>query len=378
MTQEFQVTPWEVTGIVDYDKLIQEFGTERITSELLKEIERVTGELHPLLRRGFFFSHRDMPRVLEAYKKGDGFFLYTGRGPTGHMHIGHLIPFLFVKWLQDKFKAPVIIQITDDEKFLYKEELTLETTRKYSFENACDIIACGFNPDLTFIFQDSEYTNFYPLAVKIAKKITLSTVKAVFGFKNEANIGLIFFPAVQAMPCFLLEKQCLIPAAIDQDPYWRIQRDIAPKLGYPKTAAIHSKFLPGLEGPTGKMSASKEQTAIYLTDKPETVRKKIIKYAFTGGQPSIVEQREKGGNPNICTVFQWLNTLLEEDDAKIKNRENMCLSGKLICGECKNYLVEKLTNFLIEHQQRRQEAKNKIDSFKYTGTLAREMWNKKW
>lgn len=378
MSQRFQVTPWEVTGVVDYDKLIEDFGTEKITPQLLKEIENITGGLHPLLRRGFFFSHRDLPQVLEAYKKGEGFFLYTGRGPTGHMHIGHLIPFLFVKWLQDKFKVPVIIQITDDEKFLYKEEFTLETTRKYAMENIYDIIACGFNPDLTFIFQDSEYTNYYPLAVKIAKKITLSAVKAVFGFKNETNIGLIFFPAIQAMPCFLLEKQCLIPAAIDQDPYWRIQRDVAPKLGYPKTAAIHSKFLPGLEGPTGKMSASKEQTAIYLTDNPETVKRKIIKYAFTGGQPSVAEQKKKGGNPNICTVFQWLNSLLEMDDKSIKNRESMCLSGQLLCGECKNYLSDKLIEFLSSHQQRRVEAKKHVDSFKYTGVLARELWSKKW
>ncbi len=378
MSQRFQVTPWEVTGVVDYDKLVEDFGTERITPQLLKEIENITGELHPLLRRGFFFSHRDLPQVLEAYRKGEGFFLYTGRGPTGHMHLGHLIPFLFVKWLQDKFKVPVIIQITDDEKFLYREEFTLETTRKYAMENIYDIIACGFNPDLTFIFQDSEYTNFYPLAVKIAKKITFSTVKAVFGFKNETNIGLIFFPAIQAMPCFLLEKQCLIPAAIDQDPYWRVQRDIAPKLGYPKTAAIHSKFLPGLEGPAGKMSASKEQTAIYLTDNPETVRRKIIKYAFTGGQPSIAEQREKGGNPDVCTVFQWLKTLLEPDDNSVRKRESMCLSGQLICGECKNYLSDKLIEFLSDHQQRRLEAKKQVDLFKYTGALARELWSKKW
>lgn len=378
MSKEFQVTPWEVEGIVDYDKLIDEFGTERLTPNLLKIIENIAGELHPLLRRGFFFSHRDLKKVLEAYKKGQGFFLYTGRGPTGMMHIGHLIPFLVVKWFQEKFKVPAIIQITDDEKFLYKEEFSLETTRRYAAENIYDIIACGFDPDLTFIFQDSEYTNFYPLAVKIAKKITLSTVKAVFGFKNETNIGLIFFPAVQAMPCFLLEKQCLIPAAIDQDPYWRVQRDIAPKLGYPKTAAIHSKFLPGLEGPTGKMSASKEETAIYLTDKPDTVKQKIMKYAFTGGQATLKEQREKGGNPNICTVYQWLNFLLEEDDLKIKSREAKCRAGELICGDCKTYLYDKLADFLLKHQQKREQAKKTVGIFKYNGNLAEAMWKKTW
>ncbi|MHA1753928.1 MAG: tryptophan--tRNA ligase [Candidatus Odinarchaeia archaeon] len=378
MSEEFEVTPWEVEGIVDYNRLIEEFGTEKLTSSLLNRIAKLAGGLHPLLRRDFFFSHRDLGKVLNSYERGDGFFLYTGRGPTGQMHIGHLIPFMLVKWLQEKFKVETVIQITDDEKFLYKPDLSLSDVRRFAIENIYDIIACGFDPDLTFIFQDSEFTNFYPLAVKIAKKVTLSTVKAVFGFKNENNIGLIFFPAIQAMPSFLINKQCLIPCAIDQDPYWRIQRDVAPKLGFNKTAAIHSKFLPGLEGPAGKMSASKEETAIYLTDSPEDVKKKIMKYAFTGGQPTLKEHKEKGGNPEICTVFQWLQTLFEEDDSKIKEREENCKSGNVFCGDCKKYLCEKLSEFLIEHQRKRKEAKSKINLFKYDGKLAKEMWSKHW
>ena len=64
---------------------------------------------------------------------------------------------------------------------------------------------------------------------------------------------MTFFPAMQAAPAFLpsiLKGEninWLIPAAIDQDPYWRgIAREVAPKLGYPTPAQIHSKFLPDL------------------------------------------------------------------------------------------------------------------------------------
>jgi tryptophanyl-tRNA synthetase (EC 6.1.1.2) len=117
---EFEVTPWEVKGKVDYDKLIQEFGTKRITPELKEEIRKLAGELHVLLRRDVFFSHRDLDLVLQDYKAGKGFFLYTGRGPSRGMHLGHLIPFIFTKWLQDAFKVNVYIEVTDDEKFLQK------------------------------------------------------------------------------------------------------------------------------------------------------------------------------------------------------------------------------------------------------------------
>ncbi|XP_054795274.1 uncharacterized protein LOC129300718 isoform X2 [Prosopis cineraria] len=36
------------------------------------------------------------------------------------LHLGRLVPFMFTKYLQDAFKVPLIIQFTDDEKFLWK------------------------------------------------------------------------------------------------------------------------------------------------------------------------------------------------------------------------------------------------------------------
>src|SRR6476620_7689270 len=152
-----------------------------------------------------------------------------------------------------------------------------------------DIIAIGFDPKKTKILVDTkDIKRIYPIALEIAKRITFSTVKAVFGFENSTNIGMIGFPPIQAAPCFLpsiIEKKptpVLIPAAIDQDPYWRVTRDIAEKLGYPKPAQIHSKFIPGLTS-FGKMSSSKPETALFTADDPEILETKI-KNTFTGGQ----------------------------------------------------------------------------------------------
>lgn len=58
----------------------------------------------------------------------------------------------------------------------------------------------------------------------------------------------------------------LIPCAIDQDPYFRVCRDVAPKLGYPKPALIQAKFFPALQGPGSKMSSSIESSAIFMND----------------------------------------------------------------------------------------------------------------
>lgn len=192
-----KVTPWDVEGAVvdgvqvaiDYNKLVQEFGTREITSDLLQRFESLTGwKPHPLLRRGTFFSHRELDFILTRYEQGKPFYLYTGRGPSSSsMHMGHLIPFLFTKWLQDVFDVPLVIQLTDDEKFLFKPNLKLEDVQKFAFDNARDIVACGFKLEKTFIFSNLDYVGgaFYHNVVRIARMITTSQSKGTFGFNDR-------------------------------------------------------------------------------------------------------------------------------------------------------------------------------------------------
>ena len=174
----FIVTPWHVEGKIDYDKLIKRFGTEKISNELVQRIEKIAGESHFMLRRGIFFSHRDLKRILDDYEKGNDFFLYTGRGPSGHTHIGHLIPWVFAKWLQDKFDVNMYFQLTDDEKFYAKPDLTLDDTKKFAYENALDFIALGFKPENTkIIINTRNIQTLYPIAAQVAKKINFSNTK---------------------------------------------------------------------------------------------------------------------------------------------------------------------------------------------------------
>ncbi len=370
-----KVTPWEVQGEVDYDKLIQEFGTKKIDKTLKEKLLNKMKEGPNMINRDFFFSHRDLNLILKDYEEGKGFFLYTGRGPSGQMHLGHMIPLLFTKYLQDSFDVNLYIQITDDEKFLYKKEKTWNEIKKNSEDNIRNIAALGFNPEKTFIFRDSEYIkNIYPLVLKTARKITFSTAKAVFGFTNETNIGMIHYPAYQIIPTFFEKKRCLIPSAIDQDPYWRIQRDIAESLGYYKTAAIHSKFFPPLTGVSGKMSSSIKESAIWLTDDEKTVKKKINKYAFSGGKETIEEHRKKGGDISVDVSFQWLNIFFEPDDKRMQEIKEEYTSGRMLTGELKEILIGKVNSFLEKHRK----AVERVDAeaYLYKGKLAKEMWDK--
>lgn len=366
------VDPWTVTSTsnkgVDYDKLIRQFGSTKIDDALLERFEKITGHKpHHFLRRGIFFSQRDVHDILTRYEAKKPFFLYTGRGPSStSMHVGHLIPFIFTKWLQDVFDVPLVIQLTDDEKFLWKD-LKAEEAQKLAFENAKDIIACGFDVNKTFIFSDMQYIGscpeFYRNMLKVQKCVTYNQVKGIFGFGDSDCIGKISFPATQASPSFSnsfpgifgakKDIPCLIPCAIDQDPYFRMTRDVAPRLGYPKPALIHSTFFPALQGAQTKMSASDSNSAIFLTDTPKQIKSKINKYAFSGGGASVEEHREKGGNCDVDIAYQYLTFFLEDDDRLAQIRKEYS-RGSMLTGELKKELITILHKIVAEIQERRK------------------------
>ncbi len=362
--KESVVNPWEVSGDIDYNKLVKEFGVSIIPDNLKKEFKN----LHPLLRRSIYFAHRDFDKWIENHKKGKKVSIITGRGPSEKMHLGHLVPFLVAKSLQDQFDCEVFIPISDDEKFFVKEDLNFKNALEYSKDNILDLIALGFKPGKTFIFQDFVYTNIYKYAAQVAKRINYSTAKAAFGLKPENNIGWSFYPAVQAahilFPQFQRGKHLsLVPVGIDQDPFIRLTRDIAnhKDFNFEKPAAIHAQFIPSLHG-GAKMSSSGEGV-IFLSDTPKEVEKKIKRYAFSGGRDTLEEHRKLGGNPDVDVSFQYLRIFFEPDDIELKKIENDYRTGKLLSGELKQITIDKINAFLKEHQENKKKAENLVDKF---------------
>ncbi|MFW9963201.1 MAG: tryptophan--tRNA ligase [Candidatus Sifarchaeia archaeon] len=365
---DFIVTPWEVEGIVDYDRLIEQFGTERITEDLRNQMYKITKEKHFMLERNLFFSHRDLGWILTEFEKGNKFVLYTGRGPSGITHIGHLVPWMFTKWMQEKFDTRLYFQMTNDEKYVFEPHLSLDDVRKFTYDNTLDLLALGFQPEDTYVIQDIEHIDLlYEIALDVARKVTFSTVKAVFGFDNSTNIGSTWHPAIQAVPAFLhswiygKNTPCIIPCAIDQDPFWRVTRDVAERIGYYKPASIQCSFVPGLkEG--GKMSSSDPMSAVFTTDTPKMAKKKVMA-AFTGGRTTVEEQRELGANPDVCSVFKYYNFIFMPNDNDLVDIEKRCRSGEILCGECKQILAPMMMEFLEKHQAAREEVKDRVEEF---------------
>lgn len=389
---EDEVTPWKVcatsTGGIDYYKLINKFGCDPIDGKLIKRFEQVTKiKAHPWLRRGIFFSNKDLNKILDQFTEGKPIYIYTGRGPSSEsMHLGHLLPFIFTKYLQEALGAVVIIQMSDDEKFAFKsssEEKSIEHYNRLGYQNAIDIIACGFDLDKTYIF--SNYRQFgkelYQNVVRINQATTGNQIRGIYGLNLNNNMGELSWPAFQCAPAYsssfpdIFHKDgkysrtypdgsrdyigdqiyCLVPMAIDQDPYFRMARDFAEKYksdGYIKPATIHTKFLVGLGGIKEKMSSTKSSApTLYLTDSVDVIKSNIIKHAFSGGKDTKALHQRFGGNLYTDVAYQYLLYFMDSDK-ELERIAHEYRSGKMMSGEIKKIMADVISKVIQEHQER--------------------------
>lgn len=372
---------------VDYTRLLVEFGTSPITPELLVRLERLAKRpLPPILKRGLFFSHRSLNELLDILEQPQpsdpSFYLYTGRGPSSSsLHLGHLIPFMLTKYLSETFDVPVVIQMTDDEKFLFRD-LTQEQIREMTLNNVRDIIAVGFDPRKTFIFSNLAYiAELYPNVLTISKALTCNQIRAAFGLVGTDNIGKYAFPPVQIAPAFASSfpkvlpgrkgpvLPCVIPCAIDQDPFFRLTRDIAHRVvpgPYDDTSSslrgkpvvIHSRYFPSLLGPGTKMSSSEPASAIFLDDTPDQLRKKVNS-VFTGGRTTLEEHRRLGADLTVDVPFAYLQVFLE-DDQQLAEIETEYGAGRMLTRDIKKILFDTLAPILENHQKRRAAVTDEV------------------
>ena len=365
----FKVTPWEVSGDIDYSKLIKEFGIKPMP-ELPEEFEK-----NILFRRKIIFAHRDFERILDAVKNRKKFVMMTGLMPSGKFHLGHMIIAQQMIFYQ-KLGAKLYICVADLEVCNTRQK-TLDELRKIAIDQyLVNYIALGLSTkNCDFYFQSERSENakksnaYYRLASSFSRYATFNEFRAVYG---EISPGKMISSLLQASDMYhpqLSEFESpvatVIPVGIDQDPHIRIARDMAGRFKEHKFIPISSTyhfFLPSLKG-SGKMSSSDETSFIAMTDSPKEVEQKIKKYAFSGGRDTIEEHREKGGNPNVDVSFQYLKLFFEPDDEKLRKIYEDYKSGKMTTAELKEITIEKINAFLKEHQKKREIAKKEVEKF---------------
>lgn len=370
MPKEMKVTPWEVSGEIDYGRLVKKFGVKAMPKNLPKEFKD-----NVLFRRGVVFAQRDFDRILEAIKNKKKFVMMTGLMPSGKFHLGHMLVAQQMIFYQ-KLGAKLYIAVADLEAYNAKQT-SLEELRKVAIDQyLLNYIALGLNPkNCDFYFQseradEAKKSNaYYRLASNFSRYATFNEFKAIYG---EISPGKMNASVLQAADMFhpqLIEFEgkipVLVPVGIDQDPHLRIARDMGQRYkdyNFIQLSSTYHAFLPSLKG-GGKMSSSDELSFIAMTDTPQEVKKKINKYAFSGGQATTEEHRKHGGSPDIDVSYQYLRMFFEPDDKRLAKIEKDYRSGKLLTGELKKILIDKINAFLKKHQKKRELAKKQVGKF---------------
>jgi len=130
--------------------------------------------------------------------------------------------------------------------------------------------------------------------------------------------------------------------------------------GFIQPSSTYHRFITGLTG--DKMSSSKPESAIFLTDPPETAAKKVMN-AKTGGAVSLEAQKKEGGKPDECMIYELFLYHLIEDDKELQEIHTSCKNGQRMCGNCKKYAVQLMEKLLVDLQEKRKTTEGKIKQY---------------
>ncbi|MEM0155562.1 MAG: tryptophan--tRNA ligase [Thermoplasmataceae archaeon] len=328
----------------DNEKLVSQFGASSISE--IKELPDFY-----TFRNGLIYSHRNFDIFLRRLKSGEKSAVVSGFNASMTPHIGHISVFDTNLYFQREHNVQVFMPISDDESYVSGKINDQEEGLKNSILIARAMIAFGYDLKKTHIIIDQIFTQIYNLAIKLSRGINMSEIKAVYGYSNDKNTGLHFYPAIQSahiiFPNTLGYRNVIVPIGPDEDAHLRVCRDVAEKFGFEKPAVLHSRFLMGTDGT--KMSKSKNN-AIFLMDSLKSIRKKVMN-SYSGGRVSIEEHRKLGGIPEIDVSFQYLKSyfLSPKDSENLYARYK---SGEILTGELKTMLFERISKRIEDFQSK--------------------------
>lgn len=344
----------------DYTKIVKDFGMEQFDVDLFPEPNR-------LMRRGIVFAGRDLKIISKCIKEKKPFYVLSGIMPSGEkIHFGTKMVVENIRYFQER-GAQAFILVADLESAAARG-VSLEEAQKRAKEfHIPAYLALGLDPKKTTFYFQSENKDVVHMAYEFAQKITLNEFKGIYGSADPGRImsavtqvGDVLYPQVKT------RMHGIIPVGVDQDPHIRLARDVVDRTKskkFFKPSSMYHKFTPALNGDL-KMSKSKPESCIDLPEDIKSVTKKL-KRGKTGGRETLEEQKEKGGQPEICTVFELHKQHLIEDDAELQKIMDDCKSGTMMCGECKKIACTKMEEFMVKFTKNLDSARKTVDKLNF-------------
>jgi len=283
---------------------------------------------------------------------------YCGFEPSGPLHIGTGLywtnvfniavesgidfTILLADWhaaVNDKFGGD-LNRIKRNAEYMKQGFLSLGLDRRVKFLYASDLVS---NPE------------YWSLLLKVAKSLTLSRIKRALPIMGrsedeaEKDSSKLIYPLMQATDIFFMDLDIAF-GGMDQRHVHMMARDIHKKVGKKGFVAVHGPLISSLKGgnrmdPMNKMSKSKVDSAIFIHDSPEEIRRKI--------KGAYCPEREVEGNPvlqiyrNIIFNFYSKKLVIgEKEFTSYQELEESYRKGDVKPSELKDSLSEELVRIL--------------------------------
>ena len=290
--------------------------------------------------------------------------ILSGMRPTGKLHLGNLVGAL-ANWvrLQDEYES---FHFVADWHMLTTDYADTSAVRENTWEIIADWLAAGLDPKKATFFVQSRLPEHAELHLLFSMITPLGWLERVPTYKEQLeNItdrdihtyGFLGYPLLQSAD-ILMYKADAVPVGEDQVPHVELTREVArrfnqfygPVFPEPKALLTPSPRLPGTDG--RKMSKS-YNNAIFLTDTPETVSKKLATMITDPAR----KRRSDPGNPDVCPVFDLHKIFSKQETIDRVNHE--CRTAEIGCIDCKKLVAGRVNETLAPIQQRRRPYEEK-------------------
>jgi tryptophanyl-tRNA synthetase len=220
-----------------------------------------------------------------------------------------------------------------------------------------EYLACGIDPEVSTIYIQSDLPETAELYLLLNVNAYVGELERVTSFKEKIrkhpdniNAGLLTYPVLMAAD-ILIHKASKVPVGKDQEQHLEMTRTFGNRFNrlykneyFPEPVAFNfGKNLvkvPGLDG-TGKMGKSEgEGNAVFLSDEPELIRKKVMRAVTDSGptKPNSVKPE------SIQNIFSLMDLVSSADT--IKHFEDTYNNCTIRYGDMKKQLAEDKITFV--------------------------------
>ena len=290
----------------------------------------------------------------------------SGMQASGKLHLGNLVGALsnWVK-LQDLYDCYYFVADWHALTTGYEDPSSIKESTKDILIN---FLAAGLDPEKCTIFLQSRVLEHAELHLLLSMITPIGWLERVPTYKEKqeelrdrdlSTYGFLGYPLLQTADIIIYRAK-YVPVGIDQVPHLEISREIARRFNYlykeifPEPEALLTEF-PKLVGVDGRKMSKSYDNAIFLSDSPEDVERKIMTMVT---DPARVKRTDPG-NPERSPVYQ-----LHKIFSSVEEIEEVgvgCATAGIGCIDCKKILLKNIFRVLEPIWKKRNELINNPD-----------------